>query len=150
MKESTTSFLFPDLNVWLALSYESHIHHRVAAAWFDSLLASSRLCFCRMTQIGLLRLLTTEQIMNSLEVLTQRQAWQVYDQLLEDERIVFMDEPPDLEVAFRSASQLRRAAPKDWADSYLIAFAQSAGFRLVTFDKAISRKANNVMLLSPS
>ncbi len=150
MKESTTSFLFPDLNVWLALSYESHIHHRVASAWFDSLLDSSRLCFCRMTQIGLLRLLTTEQIMNPQEVLTQRQAWLVYDQLLEDDRIVFIDEPADLEIAFRSASQLRRAAPKDWADSYLIAFARSAGFRLVTFDKAISRKANDVVLLKPA
>ncbi len=150
MKESTTSFLFPDLNVWLALSYESHVHHRVASAWFDALLDSSRLCFCRMTQIGLLRLLTTEQIMNSQEVLTQRQAWQVYDRLLEDDRIVFIDEPADLETAFRSASQLRRAAPKDWADSYLIAFAQSAGFRLVTFDKAISKKASNVILLMPA
>ena len=148
MKESTTSFLFPDLNVWLALSYESHIHHRIASAWFESLLHSTRLCFCRMTQMGLLRLLTTEQIMTPEEVLTQRQAWQVYDQLLEDDRIVFVEEPPELETAFRAASQLRRAAPKDWADSYLIAFARSAGFRLVTFDKAISRKESNVILLT--
>ncbi len=148
MRESTTSFLFPDLNVWLALSYESHVHHEFASAWFDSLPDSSRLCFCRMTQIGLLRLLTTEQIMTAEEVLTQRQAWQVYDQLLEDDRIVFTDEPAALENVFRTASQLRRAAPKDWADSYLIAFAQSAGYRLVTFDKAIGRKANSAILLT--
>jgi toxin-antitoxin system PIN domain toxin len=148
MKESTTSFLFPDLNVWLALSYESHVHHRIASAWFDSLSDSSRLCFCRMTQIGLLRLLTAEQIMTAHEVLTQRQAWQVYDQLIEDDRIVFVDEPPALERAFRAASQLRRAAPKDWADSYLIAFAESAGFRIVTFDEAIGRKASDSILLS--
>lgn len=148
MKESTTSFLFPDLNVWLALSYEPHSHHRVAAAWFDSLLDSTRLCFCRMTQIGLLRLLTTAQVMTVREVLTQREAWQVYDQWLEDDRIVFMDEPAGLETAFRSASQSGRAAPKDWADSYLVAFAKSAGFRLVTFDKAISRKVTDAILLA--
>jgi len=150
MKESTTSFLFPDLNVWLALSYESHNHHRIAAAWFDSLQDSTRLCFCRLTQIGLLRLLTTEQIMTAEEVLTQRQAWQVYDRLLEDDRILFIDEPAALESTFRAASQLRRAAPKDWADSYLIAFARSAGFHLVTFDKAIGRKASDVILLTPA
>jgi toxin-antitoxin system PIN domain toxin len=150
MKESTTSFLFPDLNVWLALSYEPHVHHKVASVWFDSLLNSTRLCFCRMTQIGLLRLLTTEQVMTTEEVLTQREAWEIYDQWLEDDRIVFMDEPPAFETAFRAASQLPRAAPKDWADSYLIAFAQSAGFQLVTFDKAISRKTSNVILLKPT
>lgn len=148
MKQSTTSFLFPDLNVWLALSYEPHIHHGVAAAWIDSLLNSTRLCFCRMTQVGFLRLLTTEQVMTSEDVLTQHQAWQVYDRFLEDDRIVFIDEPSAIETAFRAATQLRRAAPKDWADAYLIAFAQSVGFRLVTFDKAISRKANDAILLT--
>ena len=39
-------------------------------------------------------------------------------------------------------------APKDWADSYLIAFAQSAGIRLVTLDKAIGHRASDTILLS--
>jgi uncharacterized protein len=149
MTRSTTSFLFPDLNVWLALSYQSHIHHRAASAWFDSLSDSTRLCFCRMTQIGLLRLLTSEAVMTAEEVLTQKQAWQVYDQWLEDDRLLFIDEPAALETPFRAASQMRKAAPKDWADSYLIAFAQSAGFQLVTFDRAIRHKASGVTLLTP-
>lgn len=148
MKESTTSFLFPDLNVWLALSFEPHIHHKLASSWFYSLLDSTRLCFSRLTQIGLLRLLTTEQVMTAEDVLTQREAWQVYDRWLEDDRIVFMDEPLAFEAAFRAASQLPRSAPKDWADSYLIAFAQLAGFQLVTFDKALSKKATDVILLA--
>jgi len=149
MRESTTSFLFPDLNVWLALSYDSHIHHRVAVAWLDSLPESTRLCFCRFTQIGLLRLLTTEQIMTLQEVLTQREAWKVYDHWLDDDRVVFMEEPANLEQAFRGISQMHRAAPKDWADSYLIAFASSAGFRIVTFDKALGRKASGAVVLRP-
>ena len=148
MTKSTTSFLFPDLNVWLALAHQSHIHHPVAAAWYNSLSDSTRFCFCRMTQIGFLRLLTTEQIMTVAEVLTQQQAWQVYDDLLDDDRILFMEEPANMEVSFRATSQMRRAAPKDWADSYLIAFAQSAGFQLVTFDRAMGRKTADVILLS--
>jgi uncharacterized protein len=147
MRRSTTSFLFPDLNVWLALSYEAHFHHRIALAWFDSLPDSTRLCFCRVTQIGLLRLLTTEAIMDA-QVLTQRQAWEIYDRWLQDGRIAFVDEPPTLEAIFRAATQTRRPAPKDWADSYLVAFAQSAGFQLVTFDRAMHQKAESAILLT--
>ena len=140
MTKSTTSFLFPDLNVWLALSVQSHIHHRVAAQWVEALPNSQRLCFCRFTQLGMLRLLTTSQLMGADEVLTQVQAWGIYDEWLSDERVLFLQEPLNLEKSFRGLTQLRRAAPKDWADSYLIAFAQAAGLQLVTFDKAMSHR----------
>ena len=33
MPPSTTS-LFPDINVWVALTYEGHSHHSNAAEWF--------------------------------------------------------------------------------------------------------------------
>jgi len=140
MTESTTSFLFPDLNVWLALSVQSHVHHRAAARWLGALPSSQRICFCRFTQLGLLRLLTTAQLMGADEVLTQLQAWRIYDEWLSDERVVFLQEPPDLEKSFRGLTQLHRAAPKDWADSYLLSFAQAAGLKLVTFDKAMSHR----------
>jgi uncharacterized protein len=148
MTRSTTSFLFPDLSVWLALSIQSHVHHRAAAQWLAALSGSQRLCFCRRTQLGLLRLPTTAQLMGDDEVLTQVQAWSIYDDWLSDERVLYLDEPLDLEESFRRLTQLRRAAPKDWADSYLIAFAQSAGIRLVTFDKAIGHRASDTILLS--
>lgn len=147
MTRSTTSFHFPDVNVWLALSYQSHAHHGIAVEWFDSLPDSSRLCFCRITQLALLRLLTTEQIMGD-EALTQRQAWSVYDSWLEDDRVVYVDEPPTLETRFRSLTQSQRPNPKEWPDSYLAAFAESAGFQIVTFDKGLRRRASGAILLS--
>jgi uncharacterized protein len=146
MRKSTSSFLFPDLNVWLALSYEAHVHHRIAYAWFESLSEGARLCFCRITQIGLLRLLTTEAVMKA-EVLTHRQAWQIYDRWLEDGRVAFVDEPATLEPIFRSESWSPHPAPKNWSDSYLIAFARSAGFELVTFDKGLYQRAGEGILL---
>jgi len=79
--------------------------------------------------------------MGADEVLTQLQAWGIYDDWLVDDRVLFLQEPPDLENPFRSLTQLRRAAPKDWADSYLIAFAEAAGLQLVTFDRAMAQKA---------
>lgn len=112
MTKSTTSFLFPDVNVWLALSVERHSHHRVAAEWLERERQTLRLCFCRFTQMGLLRLLTTVELMGKDEVQTHQQAWRIYDSWMDDERVVFIPEPADLEVPLRNLTQLRRAAPQ--------------------------------------
>ncbi|MGA2424794.1 MAG: TA system VapC family ribonuclease toxin [Terriglobales bacterium] len=147
MPKSSRSFLFPDVNVWIALTSERHLHHAIAARWFASLDEDSRLCFCRITQLSVLRLLTTQAVMGT-EVMTQPGAWQIYDRWLDDPRIVFLDEPTGLEQAFRSHSRRRSPAPKEWADAYLLAFAAVSGLRLVTFDQAFGGKAKSVLVLS--
>lgn len=147
MPASTRSSLFPDVNVWLALTYERHAHHSTAKRWFESIDENARLFFCRITQLGLLRLLTTEAVMGSDEVMSQRAAWQAYDRWLQDDRVSLLPEPPVLEEAFRAISRLRRPAPKDWADSYLAAFAQASGLTLITFDQALSRKSSDAIQL---
>jgi toxin-antitoxin system PIN domain toxin len=148
MPKSTTSFLFPDINVWIALTVERHAHHVRATKWFDSVGGSPRLYFCRFTQLGLLRLLTLEAVMGP-EVLSQAEAWEMYDRWVQDERIGFLDEPPEIEEVFRGLTQSRQAAPKDWADSYLVAFAQAAQLTVVTFDQAFSSKTKQLVLLEP-
>gem|GEM_PF-2467722 len=35
--------LLPDVNVWLALTFDSHAHHPAAKLWFDNL--SDEQCF---------------------------------------------------------------------------------------------------------
>jgi hypothetical protein len=41
--------LLPDVNVWLALTFDSHVHHPAAKTWFDGL--ADEVCFfCRLTQ----------------------------------------------------------------------------------------------------
>ena len=40
MPESTRSSLFPDINVWIALSYEGHAHHATAVKWFTMLIGT--------------------------------------------------------------------------------------------------------------
>ena len=147
MPESTTSFLFPDINVWIALTYQGHIHHGRAAEWFSTIPPDSRLFFCRFTQMGFLRLLTAEAVMGD-ELMSQRQAWQIYDRWLQDDRVACLDEPSGLERIFRNLTRLRRPATKDWADSYLCAFASASQLSLVTFDRSLSRKASNSRLLS--
>ena len=148
MRRSLRSFLFPDVNVWIALAWGGHVHHSIATQWFSSQEDDSTLCFCRVTQISFLRLLTTQAVMGS-DVVTQAEAWQIYGKWMDDSRIAFLDEPSGLEQAFRERSQRKNAAPKDWADAYLLAFAHSAGLRLVTFDRALQRKTENIELLAP-
>jgi len=149
MPKSSSSFLFPDINVWLALSYEGHIHNPVADRWFEQLHVTARVCFCRFTQIGLLRLLTTAAVMGSYDVLSQTAAWNVYDRWIEDDRILFLDEPSSIEPSFRSLSEHSRPASKEWADSYLTAFAMTGGLRLVSFDRALRSRSQDLILLEP-
>lgn len=142
----TTSFLFPDINVWVALTYAGHVHHDVASDWCASLDPDVRFHFCRFTQLGLLRLLTAEAVMGD-EVLNQPEAWAVYDRWLEDGRVTFLEEPPGVERRFRALTRLKSASPKVWADAYLIAFAETAQLTVVTFDRAFRGKTKPLILL---
>ena len=146
MPPSTTSF-FPDINVWVALTYEGHTHHVNAAQWFATLSPNATLAFCRFTQLGLLRLLTTAAVMRD-EVMTQPQAWGAYDRWLKDPRVDFVDEPAEIEARFRALTRLRQPATKDWADSYLASFAAVGQLTLVTFDRGLRSKAKSSILLS--
>lgn len=81
------------------------------------------------------------------KVLSQTEAWSVYDRWMQDDRVEFVEEPAGLEVRFRAFAQNERPAPKDWGDSYLYAFAETGDLRLVTFDQALRQKGENVLLL---
>jgi toxin-antitoxin system PIN domain toxin len=134
----------PDLNVWLALSWVNHRHSGAAWNWF-SRQGSGNFFFCRFTQLGLLRLLTTTAIMSN-EVLTIGAAWKVYDRWLEDSRIGIRQEPLELNSAFRSAtlSVSRLSSPKAVGDCYLLAVSQVTGATLVTFDRGLASAAQKV------
>jgi toxin-antitoxin system PIN domain toxin len=139
-----TLSVFPDVNVWLALATPAHIHHKDAKRWFESL-DEADLLFCRFTQIGLLRLLTTTAVMGR-DVLTQREAWQAYDRFLAG-GVRFLEEPPALEDHFRRLTRHTSSSPKEWADAYLTAFAIAGGLLLATLDKALAAKAKGSILL---
>ena len=83
------------------------------------------------------------------KVLSQEAAWQVYDEWLTNGHASFLEEPVSIERVFRSLSQFPRPAAKDWADSYICAFVQVSGLRLVTFDQPLQRRTANAILLRP-
>jgi toxin-antitoxin system PIN domain toxin len=132
-----TSF-FPDLNVWVALSDQSHVHSPQAWEWLYLLPREARLIFSRYTHIGLLRLLTSEAVMGPA-TLTLERAWHAYDTWLSDPRVEFYPEPAGLEAAFRAATAPFAAKPasKSVGDCYLLAFSKESQTTLVTFDRGL-------------
>jgi toxin-antitoxin system PIN domain toxin len=141
-----TSLLLPDVNVWVALHHEQHAHHTTAVAWFDRLNPEQILVFCRQTQLGFFRLLTTPAVMGD-ETISQRQCWALYEEWLGGGRAVEQPEPTDLGERFRNRTMASVGAPKVWMDAYLAAFAEAGGFALITLDKALAGKVKGGVLL---
>ena len=135
----------PDINVWLALTYDGHVHHRPARAWFEDVGRRSAV-FCRVTQMGLLRLLTHEAVMGS-DTLSQRDAWAVYDTLCADDRVAFLVEPHDVEVFWRRMTAASRRGPRPWTDAYLAGFAMASDLRMVSFDRGFTSCAGLRLLI---
>jgi toxin-antitoxin system PIN domain toxin len=139
--------LLPDVNIWLALTFDSHVHQPAAKTWFDAL--TDEVCFfCRMTQQGFLRLATNRHVFG-MSALTLSEAWEKYDVYGSDPRVSFADEPANIEPTWRDYTERRVFSPKVWNDAYLAAFARTAGLELVTFDKGFAQyESLNCTILS--
>jgi uncharacterized protein len=140
---NTLNFL--DANVWLALLWSRHIHSDKAREWFESS-NEERFLFCQITQMTVLRLLTTQAVMGK-DVKKMHGAWDLWDHVCADDRIEFVSEPEGIESEFRSLSSLRSTSPKVWVDAYLLAFASVAGLKLVTFDRGLRSRRADVHIL---
>lgn len=128
-----TSYL-PDNNVWLALSWEGHRHSAAAWRWFRQL-TNDEVLYCRITQLGLLRLLTTKAVMDD-DCLTINGAWAVNDQWLRDPKVLMRPESAEVDSFFRRATLrfAKLSAPKILGDCYLLAVSGALDAKLVSFD----------------
>ena len=139
-----------DVNILLALTLSEHSHHLAARAWLDAQEEKASLCFCRATQQGLVRLLTTAEVLAGYgnPPLTNREAWEVYERFMEDERITFLHEPEGVEEIWRELAARDTNSPKLWMDAWLAALALHSGLQMVTTDKAFSQfKGLNALVL---
>ena len=139
-----TSLSFPDINVWLALAAPEHVHAAIARHWWEE--ESGDIAFSRFTQLGFLRLVTTAEAMGG-KPLSMAEAWRVYDRFYDDERVVFIPEPSQVEEQFRTRTAARTSSPRTWTDAWLLAVAQSADGVLVTFDKALASRGAHCLLV---
>lgn len=139
------SLTFPDVNVWLAVTVYDHAHHMRARDWWRGD-HSDALAFVRITQMGLLRLLTTSAVMDG-KPLTMAEAWSAYDALFGDDRVAFFQEPANVESCYRSMTCGSVSSPKVWADAWLMAIAEMAQGTIVTFDQAVAKRFPRSLLL---
>ena len=130
---------FPDVNVWIAMYSPGHIHHSAAIDWFDGS-KGDRVAFCRVTQMGFLRLLTNRHVMGP-NILHPATAWGVFDDLLRNTRIFFAEEPSDL-AEWRTIMHRPGAGLNAWTDAYLAAFAIGSRFTVISFDRGFPRHRN--------
>jgi toxin-antitoxin system PIN domain toxin len=137
----------PDVNVWVALAVAEHVHHAPAMSWIQESTADT-VAFCRVTQMGFLRLLANARVMGGDELSAAR-AWSLLDSFYQDAGIVFIEEPVGVDARWRVLTQHSQAGKNMWTDAYLAAFAGTAGCTLVTFDGGFRRqKEARVRLLS--
>ena len=145
MNRSMNTLNFLDANVWLALMWSRHIHCDKANEWLERS-GEEKFLFCRITQVTVLRLLTTAAVMGS-DVKKMHEAWDLWDKVCADDRVEFLPEPEAIEREFRHLSALRSPSPKVWIDAYLLAFASVAGLKLVTFDRGLRSRGTEVHVL---
>ena len=127
----------PDVNVWLALALDRHVHYPSASEWFASIGRDSA-AFCRVTQMGFLRLLSNPKVMAE-DVVSRRDAWKLYESLMRDRRVFFAPERPEIEEVWKRHSTSRLPGAQLWTDAYLAAFAQVRSWTLVSFDTDFRR-----------
>ena len=109
-----------DVGPVLALVWRRHEAHVRAMEWLDGIVEPSGIC--RVTAMGLLRLLSNPAVMTT-DVMSRRQAWHILDEILSDDRSEWLDEPVGLTEGFRRLSAPGDLSHELWTDDYLAAFA---------------------------
>lgn len=139
-----------DLSVWVASVFPTHPFHPQAQAVLQSATPDSPAVFCRVTELGLLRLLTTPAVLQHYGAgrVTNRTALGLLQSLLARPEIAEFDEPAGTAALWHMLATCDTASPKVWMDAYLAAFAIAGGLRFVTLDTGFNPyKAHGLQLV---
>lgn len=131
----------PDVNVWVALSLAGHPSHAVAMRYWQTACDEQiSIWFCRATMMGLVRLLSQVRMVGN-DAMPLPQAMALYRQWVATPEVALLPEPPGLDGAIEQILRKRGEPPPAclWTDICLAATAQSAGLRMVTFDRDFER-----------
>jgi len=137
MRSDMTQLL--DTNVWLALALDEHPGHRTAQNWFmDQSPERESLIFCRSTEQSLLRLLSSEKILNAMgsQTLSNKQAINAVKKIQKHPSVATKAESINVRSLWLRLASRSTPSPKLWMDAYLAAFAIAGDHKMVTFDKA--------------
>lgn len=138
----------PDVNVWLALAVREHPFHPAAALWWKEG-AAEQVMFCRVTALGLVRLLGQPQVMGA-GVLPMDSAISLYEAFLDLKEVRWLEEPAAVDPLWRKLLRDHHLSNRHCTDAYLAALAKHHQLRLVSFDRDFERYAAlEVRILQP-
>jgi toxin-antitoxin system PIN domain toxin len=125
-----------DVNVLLALSWPSHLHHLEAHRWFHAH-RKAGFATCPLTQLGFLRISSNPKF--TKEPVTPHAAMELLARITAIPEHVFWPEPLSCQEAFEGAGLI--IGHKQLTDLYLLGLARENHGILATFDSNIpSRK----------
>jgi hypothetical protein len=138
----------PDINVWLALSDPDHQHHSRARFYWETQ-SAREIAFCRVTMLGLLRLLTHSKVMAG-QPFSVTEALAAYEAFIALPEICFVEDSPLAESLFFQWAKASDFRPRHWTDLWIAALAHAAGARVISFDSDFSQWNNlNFLHLKP-
>ena len=135
---STTADL-PDLNVWLALTWPAHSHHRHAVQYWEQQ-AADQVLFCTVTALGLVRLVCQPKLMGKA-VRTTAEASALLDALCQQPGVALAHPEHDGWEVFHQLLRQGELPVRLCTDAHLAALAMANGWRLVSFDRDFERFA---------
>jgi len=122
----------PDSNLWLALIDPDHAHHPRARRYRETE-AAPDIGFCRVTMLGLLRLLTNSRVMHGAPF-TSAEAWDAYRAFAVLPEVCFVEDSVAAETRFEFWSRFPGFPAHRWTEAWVATLASSAGARVVSFD----------------
>jgi toxin-antitoxin system PIN domain toxin len=139
-----------DANVLLPALAEGHAHRHPALQWWDRC-EDGDVGLSLPVRMALLRLLSNARVMGS-GVLYPERAWEVVERLLNDPRVVLIDQTPRSHAKYWRANIVGREPNPDlWTDAWLAALAQATDCEMTTFDRGFRSFAGlKLRLLTPA
>ena len=123
-----------DVNVFLALVAENHIHHRLVTTWFNT--PGLQWALCSFTEAGFLRNATASRAGQ----ISMSEATAILARMAEQPGYHYLPITTDWQTLC-SPFFTRLYGTKQVTDAYLLGLAVQSGMVLVTMDKGISHLA---------
>lgn len=123
-----------DVNVLIALSWPTHVHHVVARRWFDSE-SGSGWATCPITQLGFVRVSSNPKIIP--DAVSPREAIVVLARLMKLPGHRFWSDETTVSATGPFAS-LALVGHRQVTDAYLLALAQRNGGKVATLDRGVA------------
>jgi toxin-antitoxin system PIN domain toxin len=133
----STAADLPDLNVWLALTWPGHSHHRQAVHYWEQQ-AADQVLFCTVTALGLVRLVSQPKLMG-VAVKNAAEASALLHALCQQPGVQLAEPEHNGWEVFHQLLQSAELPARLCTDAHLAALAIANGWRLVSFDRDFER-----------